>query len=152
MKCWICEMHQRISNWWCQQTDMKETVHNWLTEPMSIKMHWHYMTESMNQWPMNQSTKGTNKPMNQHKSTNQESINRWSSESTNQCMDRSINESIIHSINESIYPPPNSINESIYPPPKGGGTPCNWNISSGTPPFRFTTLCAHQLLRKQHPL
>ena len=29
--------------------------------------------------------------------------------------------------------------------PLRGGTPCNWNISRGTPPFRFSTQCAHQL-------
>ena len=69
MKCWSCEVHQRINTYWlrCQRTDMKESMHNWLNNaPMN-----QLIKESMNQW--------INEARKQWiiKSMNRGSMNQW---------------------------------------------------------------------------
>ena len=93
----LCEVHQRMSKWLlrCQWNDMKESVHNWVSELMNK-----WIDKPRNQWTSQSMTQRITEATKQwlNESSNHEPMNRWVSESktqwTNGCTIQRVNESL----------------------------------------------------------
>ena len=91
MKCWSCEVHQRISKW-----SLRCQWHDWTNESMKISESTNQrIHEPMNEWISESMNQWSNEAVDQWIN---ESMDQWISESVNQWT----NESMIQWTNESV--------------------------------------------------
>ena len=85
----LCEVHQRMSKWLlrCQWNDMKESVHNWVSELMNK-----WIDKPRNQW--------TSQSMTQRIT---EATKQWLTESSNQWTNESMSQWIKDSMNQWLH-------------------------------------------------
>ena len=101
----LCEVHQRMSKWLlrCQWNDMKESVHNWVSELMNK-----WIDKPRNQWTSQSMTQRITEATKQWLN---ESSNQWTNESMSQWIKDSMNQWLHDSESQWITESPESVNQ-----------------------------------------
>ena len=101
----LCEVHQRMSKWLlrCQWNDMKESVHNWVSELMNK-----WIDKPRNQWTSQSMTQRITEATKQWLN---ESSNQWTNESMSQWIKDSMSQWLHDSESQWITESPESVNQ-----------------------------------------